>query len=365
MSVTFLSLKATYDELSSEIDEAVQRVLASGWYLLGEEIEAFEAEFAQYSGARHCVGVANGLDALHLSLRAMDIGPGDEVIVPSNTYIATWLAVTQCGATPVPVEPDAATYNIDPDRLKAALTPRTRAVLPVHLYGQPAAMAPILAFAQAHGLRVLADAAQAHGSRYRDEAIGGLGDVSSWSFYPGKNLGAYGDAGAITTNDAALADRVRRLRNYGSQIKYVHDEQGYNSRLDEIQAAVLRVKLRYLDRWNARRAAIASTYVAALADTGVVLPSVPLETASAWHLFVVQHPRRDEFQAALTARGVQTLIHYPTPPHLQKAYAGMGLGAGSFPLAEALAGRVLSLPIGPHLSDEDQARVIDAVRAVA
>lgn len=365
MSVTFLSLKATYDELASEIDEAVRRVLSSGWYLLGAEIEAFEAEFAQYTGARHCVGLANGLDALHLSLRAMDIGPGDEVIVPSNTYIATWLGVSQCGATPVPVEPCADTYNLDPKRLEAALTPRTRAVLPVHLYGQPADMGSILAFARAHDLRVLADAAQAHGSRYRDEAIGGLGDVSSWSFYPGKNLGAYGDAGAITTNDAALAERVRRLRNYGSHVKYVHDEQGWNSRLDEIQAAVLRVKLRHLDVWNARRKDIAQAYLAALKDCDLTLPEVLPHATPAWHLFVVSHPRRDAFQRALQARGVHTLIHYPVPPHLQKAYETLGLGAGSFPMAESMARSVLSLPIGPHLDADDQAIVIEAVQSLS
>jgi dTDP-4-amino-4,6-dideoxygalactose transaminase len=232
--------------------------LASGYYIGGPEVEAFEAEYAKYCGATHCVGVANGLDALHLALRAMDVGPGDEVIVPSNTYIATWLAVSQCGATPVPVEPDARTYNIDPALIEAAITPRTKVILPVHLYGQPADMDPILAIARKHGLRVLEDGAQAHGARYKGQRLGAHGDAVAWSFYPGKNLGAMGDGGAVTTNDAQLADRIRVLRNYGSRVKYVNEVQGTNSRLDPLQAAILRVKLAHLDEWNARRRAIAA-----------------------------------------------------------------------------------------------------------
>ena len=361
MAIPFLDLKATYLELKDEIDAAVSRVLASGWYLIGGELEAFEAEFAAYTGARHCIGVANGLDALHLALRAMDIGPGDEVLVPSNTYIATWLAVSQCGATPVPVEPDERTYNMDPRRIEDAITPRTRAILPVHLYGQPADMAPILACAKKRGLKVLSDGAQAHGARYRNAAIGGLGDATAWSFYPGKNLGAYGDAGAVTTDDPELAARLRVLRNYGSRVKYVNDVQGYNSRLDEMQAAILRVKLRHMDTWNARRADVAARYQAALSQSPLILPTVIPETTPVWHLYVVRHPQRDALQRELQALGVQTLIHYPIPPHRQQAYAELGLAAGSFPLAAAMAASVLSLPLGPHLSSDEQAAVIDAV----
>ena len=250
----------SYRELKPEIDAAVSRVLESGWYILGPEVEAFEAEWAAYCDAKHAVGLANGLDALTLALRALDIGPGDEVIVPSNTYIATWLAVSGVGATPVPVEPDEATHNIDPARIEAAITSRTRALLPVHLYGQPADMDPILDIAKRHGLRVIEDAAQAHGARYKGKRIGAHGDIVCWSFYPGKNLGALGDAGAITTNDTALAERVALLRNYGSRQKYVNEEAGVNSRLDPIQAAVLRVKLGVLDEWTERRRAVATAY---------------------------------------------------------------------------------------------------------
>ncbi|CAH1386233.1 DegT/DnrJ/EryC1/StrS family aminotransferase [Candidatus Nitrotoga sp. M5] len=360
-NVHFLDLGATYHELKSEIDAAVARVLESGWYLLGAELEAFEAEYAAYTGAHYCIGVGNGLEALHLTLRAMDIGPGDEVLVPSNTYIATWLAVSQTGATPVPVEPDEYTYNIDPQRLEEAITPRTRAILPVHLYGQPANMAPILACAKMHGLKVLADGAQAHGARYHGAAIGGLGDATAWSFYPGKNLGAFGDAGAVTTDDQVLAERIRILRNYGSRVKYVNEVQGYNSRLDEMQAAVLRVKLRHMDTWNARRVHVAATYKAALAECALLLPVVPPEITPVWHLYVVRHPQRETLQRDLQTRGIQTLIHYPIPPHRQTAYADLGWPAGSFPVAESMADSVLSLPIGPHLSAAQQGQVIEAI----
>jgi dTDP-4-amino-4,6-dideoxygalactose transaminase len=362
MSIAFLDLKATYLELKEEIDEAVGRVLASGWYLLGGELEAFEAEYAAYCGARHCVGVANGLEALHLSLRAMGIGAGDEVLVPSNTYVATWLAISQCGAVPVPVEPDERTYNLDPRRIEEVVTPRTRAIVPVHLYGQPADMEPILAAANRHHLKLLTDGAQAHGARYRNAPIGGLGDATAWSFYPGKNLGAYGDAGAVTTNDASLAERIRILRNYGSRVKYINDVQGYNSRLDEIQAAILRIKLRRLDMWNVRRVALAANYQIELADCGLDLPlSVP-DIDSVWHLYVVRSPNRDELQRRLSENGVQTLIHYPIPPHRQKAYVGLKINHDALPIANRLANEVLSLPIGPHLSRENQATIIRAVR---
>jgi dTDP-4-amino-4,6-dideoxygalactose transaminase len=259
MNIPFLNLSAAYRELKEEIDAVVFRSMASGHYIGGQEVESFENDFSTYCCAAHAVGVANGLDALHLALRAMDVGPSDEVIVPSNTYIATWLAVSQCGATPVPVEPDARTYNIDPARIEAAITPRTKVILPVHLYGQPADMDTILAIARKHGLRVLEDGAQAHGARYKGQRLGAHGDAVAWSFYPGKNLGAMGDGGAVTTNDPQVAERIRMLRNYGSRVKYVNEVQGYNSRLDPLQAAILRVKLVHLEEWNARRGAIASS----------------------------------------------------------------------------------------------------------
>jgi dTDP-4-amino-4,6-dideoxygalactose transaminase len=363
VSVPFLDLKSATEELRGEINEAVGRVVSSGWYIGGEEVERFEAGFGAYCGAAHCVGVGNGLDALHLALLAMDIGPGDEVIVPSNTFIATWLAVSMAGATPVPVEPDPATHNIDPARIEAALTRRTRAIIPTHLYGQPADLDPILALARGHGLKVIEDAAQAHGARYRGRPLGGHGDAVAWSFYPGKNLGALGDAGAVTTNDAALAARIRTIANYGSRAKYVHEVSGVNSRLDPIQAAVLGVKLRHLDEWNERRRRIAARYLDALHGTGLGLPAVPNWAEPVWHLFVIRTQDRARFQAALGAAGVHTQIHYPTPPHLQGAYADMGLGAGSFPIAERLAGAVISLPIGPHLGEEQVGAVIAAVRA--
>ena len=361
--IPFLDLKAPHVELRAEIEVAIARVLDSGWYILGPEVEAFEAEFAGYCEAAHCVGVANGLDALHLALRAMGVGPGDEVIVPSNTYIATWLAVSQCGAVPVPVEPDEATHNIDPALIEAAITPRTKVILPVHLYGQPADMDPILAIARKHGLGVLEDGAQAHGARYKGRRIGGHGDAVAWSFYPGKNLGALGDGGAVTTNDPELAERLRVLRNYGSRVKYVNDVQGYNSRLDPLQAAVLRVKLSHLDAWNARRQGVAGEYLEGLRDSGIVLPRVPEWAESVWHLFVVRHPQRDALQTRLSEAGVGSLIHYPIPPHRQQAYAALDMAGGAFPLANQLAEGVLSLPMGPQLSTSDVARVIEAVRA--
>ena len=363
MNIPFLDLGAAYLELKSEIDAAVARSLASGWYIGGPEVEQFEEDYARYCGAAHAVGVANGLDALHLALRAMDVGPGDEVIVPSNTYIATWLAVSQCGATPVPVEPDARTYNIDPALIEAAITPRTKVILPVHLYGQPANMDEILAIARKHGLRVLEDGAQAHGARYKGERLGAHGDAVAWSFYPGKNLGAMGDGGAVTTDDAQLAERIRVLRNYGSREKYVNEVQGYNSRLDSLQAAILSVKLAHLDEWNARRSAVAECYRQNLAGCGLTLPYVPGWAEPVWHLYVVQHPQRDALQKALAVSGVGTLIHYPIPPHQQQAYAANGFAGDAFPIASRMANEVLSLPMGPHLGFEDQDQVIAALTA--
>lgn len=362
--VPFLDVQETYSELRDEIDAAIKRVLESGWYILGAEVEAFEGEFATYCEAKHCVGVANGLDALHLALLALGVGAGDEVIVPSNTYIATWLAVSQCGATPISVEPDAATYNIDPARIEAAITPRTKVILPVHLYGQPADMDLILAIARKHGLKVLEDGAQAHGARYKGKRLGAHGDVVAWSFYPGKNLGAFGDGGAITTNDAVIAERIRVLRNYGSRVKYVNDVRGFNSRLDPIQAAALRVKLKVLDTWNARRSEIASCYQVGLANIGLTLPFVPEWAEPAWHLYVVQHPQRDALQKKLGEAGISTLIHYPIPPHQQQAYAAAGFIQGQFPIAEFIANQCLSLPIGPHLQPNDVRFVISKLHQI-
>ncbi len=363
--VPFLDLKAAYQELKIEIDSAVLRSMESGWYIGGSDVEAFEAAYAEYCGASFCVGVGNGLDALHLALRAFGVGPGDEVIVPSNTYIATWLAVSYTGAKPVPVEPDERTYNLNPALIEAAITPQTRAIIPVHLYGLPADLDPILILARQFGLYVLEDAAQAHGARYKGQRIGSHGDAVAWSFYPGKNLGAMGDAGAVTTNSPEIAEKIRMLRNYGSKIKYVNEITGYNSRLDPIQAATLKVKLPFLDEWNARRRKIAAFYLKELANTGLVLPNVPDWAEPVWHLFVIRSPERDHLQKYLESSGIGTLIHYPIPPHLQRAYAEMRLPEGSLPISEAIHREVLSLPIGPHLSMEQAGLVVEAVQSFA
>lgn len=358
MNVPFLDVGAAYRELKLEIDAAVMRVLNSGWYILGPEVDAFETEWAAYCEANQAVGLANGLDALTLALRALDVGPGDEVIVPSNTYIATWLAVSAVGATPVPVEPDPATHNIDPSQIEAAITPATKVLLPVHLYGQPVDLDPILEIAGKHELRVVEDAAQAHGARYKGRRIGGHGDIVCWSFYPGKNLGGLGDGGAVTTNSADLADRIRLLRNYGSREKYINEEQGVNSRLDPVQAAVLRVKLRHLDEWTERRRKIASVYSAGLKDSDLILPYVPEWADPVWHLYVVRSLKRDALQERFHEAEVGTVIHYPIPPHMQAAFARLGLSNDALPLARQLAGEVISLPIGPQLSLADQEAVI-------
>ena len=361
--ISFLDVHATYLELQAEINAAIARVLNSGWYILGEEVEAFEREYAASIGAAHCVGVANGLDALALALRAVGVGPGDEVIVPSNTYIASWLAVTQVGAVPVPVEPDPATHCLDPDRVEAAITVRTRALMPVHLYGHPADMRSLLEIARVRGLRIVEDAAQAHGAALDGARIGAHGDAAAWSFYPGKNLGAYGDAGAVTTDDAEIARAVSVLRNYGSSTKYVNEVQGVNSRLDPIQAAILRAKLPVLSSWNERRGCIAALYADGLAGLPIGLPTIAPGATHAWHLYVVTHPHRPELQVRLREAGIETLIHYPIPPFQQRAYAHYEARAGEWPLAARLAGEVLSLPIGPHLAREDAVAVVQAVRA--
>ncbi len=363
MNVPFLDLAVPHSAIRAELDAAIAGVLDSSVYVGGHEVESFEAEFAQFAGAPHAVGVANGLEALQLALLACEVGPGDEVLVPSHTFIASWLAVTHCGGIPIPVEPEPGGFNIDPAGLEAAITARTRAIMPVHLYGAPANMDRILAVAGDHRLRVVVDAAQAHGARYRGTSVGGIGDAVAWSFYPGKNLGALGDAGAVTTCDAAIAARLQALRNYGSPVRYRHDLQGYNSRLDALQAAVLRVKLRRLPVWNARRSEIAARYLDGLRGIeGVTLPAVAPDTEPVWHLFVVRTSQRDRLQQLLGARGVYTQVHYPVPCHQQLAYAPP---VRELPYAQALSSEVLSLPIGPHLSDAQVAYCIQVVRECA
>jgi len=358
--VPFLDLRRIHREIREPLEAAFHRVLDSGCFIMGTELEAFEAEFARYCGVKHCIGVGNGLDALHLLLRAYGIGPEDEVLVPANTFIATWLAVSQCGAIPVPVEPCSETHNINPDILAAAITPRTKAIIPVHLYGQPANMDPINAIARRHGLIVIEDAAQAQGAKYKGKCTGSLGNAAATSFYPGKNLGALGDGGAVLTNDPLIANKVRLLRNYGSRIKYQHQDIGYNTRLDEMQAAFLRIKLALLDDWNARRRALALIYTAQLQNTGLKLPWIPDWADPVWHLYVIRCQRRDALRAHLEKNGVSTVIHYPVPPHLQTCYANYS--GYHLPLTENLANEVLSLPISPFLTEQEVIHVAEAVR---
>jgi dTDP-3-amino-3,4,6-trideoxy-alpha-D-glucose transaminase len=364
VTVPFLDVRAATLELEAPVLEAIERVVRGGWYVLGQETVAFEREFATFTEAKHAVGVGNGLDAIALALRALGIGPGDEVIVPSNTFIATWIAIAHTGAHPVGVEPIVGQWNLDPARVEDAITPRTRALVPVHLFGQPADLAELLSVAKEHGLAVVEDAAQAHGARYDGRRIGAHGDAVAWSFYPGKNLGALGDGGAVTTDDPGVAARVRSLANYGSSQKYVHDLLGANSRLDEIQSAVLRIKLRHLETWNARRRSIAQRYAEELAGIpGLRLPSLTPGREHVWHVYVVDHAARDELQKHLASRGIQTLVHYPIPPHLSGAFAPLQLSEGTFPITEQAARTHLSLPIGPHMSEEDVSRVISACRS--
>lgn len=366
MTVPFLELRDSYDELATEIGQAVERVLSSGWYIGGPEVARFEQEWSAYCGADHCVGLGNGLEALALSLRVLGIGRGDEVIVPSNTYIATWLAVSMAGASVVPVEPNPLTYCIEAEAIEAAITSRTRCIMPVHLYGHPCAMDDVVELAHKRELTIVEDAAQAHGATVDGKKIGAHGDLVAWSFYPTKNLGALGDAGAVTTNRGDLADKIRLLGNYGSKAKNVHETKGFNSRLDPIQAAILTVKLAHLDDWNERRRRIASLYAERLGQSGLTLPHVANWAEPVWHLYVVQAANRENLSARLAEAGMQTLVHYPTPPHLQHAYADLGKQQGAFPVAERLADTVLSLPIGPQLSLDEAEQVaaaaIDALR---
>jgi dTDP-4-amino-4,6-dideoxygalactose transaminase len=361
--IPFLDVKATYNELQSEIEAAIFRVLNSGQYVSGPEVEAFEIEWANYCEASFAVGVANGLDALRLALCAMNVGPGDEVIVPAHTFIATWLAVSQVGARPVPVEPADGTYSIDPFGIEKVITQKTKVILPVHLYGEPVDIDPILDIAKRYNLRVLEDAAQAHGARYKGRRIGSHGDAVAWSFYPGKNLGAFGDGGAVTTNDQTLAERIRLLGNYGSRVKYVYDERGVNSRLDPIQAVILREKLKHLDKWNERRVRISEIYIDELRNSLLTTPTAPTWSNPVWHLFVVQAKERDKLAQVLEVAGIGSLVHYPIPPHLQHAYKDLHFKSSSFKRTELLAKEVISLPIGPHMSSDQVEHVCKICKA--
>lgn len=365
LRVPFLDLKAINARERDALIAAFTRVLDSGWYVLGEEVAAFEREYAQYCGTQFAIGVSNGLDALTLTLRAYrELGrlqPGDEVVVPANTYIATILAISENGLTPVLVEPDLATCNLDATLIEAALTARTKAILPVHLYGQTADMTAINVVARKHGLLVIEDSAQAHGARHAGVCAGALGDASGHSFFPSKNFGALGDAGAVTTNDEKLADVLRALRNYGSREKYVNDHLGVNSRLDELQAALLRVKLQRINADNTRRRALAQRYLAGIRHPVITLPVVAPGNEAVWHVFVVRAPDRAGLQQHLQQQGIGTLIHYPIPPHRQRAYAGWN--QRSYPLTERIHAEVLSLPISPVLSDADADTVIAACNA--
>jgi len=339
--------------INKELKEATNRVIDSNWYISGKEVENFEREFANYLGVKYCIGVGNGLEALHIILRAYGIGNGDEVIIPSNTYIATALAVSYAGAVPIMVESDERTYNINPDLIEEKITKKTKAIMPVHLYGQACDMDPINEIAKKYNLKVIVDSAQAHGATYKGRKCGTLGDASGFSFYPTKNLGALGDAGAVTTNDKELAEKIRALRNYGSEKHYYNKYMGFNSRLDEMQAAILRVKLKHLEEFNLERKMIAQLYLNDLQDTDLILPYVSEWTEPVWHQFVIRSKKRDKLQQHLKSKGIKTLIHYPLPIHLQEAYKDLGYKKGNFPIAEKMANEVLSLPMYPYLSEKN------------
>ena len=362
IKVPFIDVVATYRELKSEIDKAIQRVLDSGWYILGNEVEAFENEFAMYCGIKYCIGVSSGLDALHLVLRAWGISEGDEVIVPAHTFIATWLAVSHTGATPIPVDIDKRTYNIDPNLIEQAITSKTKVIIPVHLYGQPADMDSVNEIAQKYELKVLEDAAQAHGAKCKGKKCGSLGDAAGFSFYPVKNLGAFGDGGAVTTDDRNLAEEIKKLRNYGSKEKYFHNELGFNNRLDEIQAAILRVKLRYLDERNEKRKYFANYYFSNLYKIkGLIMPYVPDWADPVWHLFVIRTENRDRLQKYLNENGVQVMIHYPVSPHEQMVYKGWS--RVRLPITKKINQEVLSLPLSHVLNKKEIMRVVDLINS--
>ncbi len=363
MNVPFVSFRPLEKELKNELTAAFDRVFANSWYIEGTEDAAFERNFAKFCHVNHCIGTGNGLDALMLALKALDIGKGDEVIVPSNTFIATALAVTYTGATPVFVEPDIRTFNIDPQKIEEKITAKTKAIMPVHLYGQPCDMAPITEIARRHQLYTVEDCAQAHGATYKGQCVGSFGDAAGFSFYPGKNLGALGDAGAAVTNDEVLAKKIRALGNYGSDYKYHHIYQGSNSRLDEMQAAFLSAKLPHLDKMNAERRRIAQCYLDGIRNENVILPYVIPEVEPVWHIFAVRCPRRDALEKYLNEKGIGTNKHYPIPMHLQKCYAGLGIPQGALPIAEEISATELSLPMYYGMTNAEIAYVIDAVNS--
>jgi dTDP-4-amino-4,6-dideoxygalactose transaminase len=364
MPIPFLSFEHMNREIKPEIMTAFEQFFDKSWYILGTAVKDFEAAYAQFNQTRAAVGVSNGLDALHIALKCAGIGAGDEVLVPSNTYIATFLAVSYVGATPVPVEPDIHTYNINPDLLEAAITPKTKAIIPVHLYGQACNMTAIMAIAEKHGLKVIEDNAQAHGATWNNQLTGSFGHMNATSFYPGKNLGALGDAGAVTTNDEVLAEKAKVLRNYGSQKKYYNEEIGFNMRLDECQAAFLSVKLKRINEWTALRQQVAAWYNEYLKDcTAVVTPATDPAATHVYHLYVIRTTQRDALQKQLAEQGIGTLIHYPVPPHLQEAYQNLGYTAGQFPIAEELAQTCLSLPMWPGMTKEMVLEVTTQIRS--
>jgi dTDP-4-amino-4,6-dideoxygalactose transaminase len=363
MKIPFLNFDPMHRAIQTEMAETFQRVYNSNWLILGQEVKNFEAAYARMNQVQHTIGVSNGLDALFLSLKACDIGPGDEVIVPSNTYIATVLAVSYAGAKPVLVEPRSDTYNLNPDLIERAITPHTKAIMPVHLYGQACEMEAIMQIANQHGLKVIEDNAQAHLATFNGKLTGSWGHANGTSFYPGKNLGALGDAGAVTTNSDELADKIRVLRNYGSRVKYENEVIGYNMRLDELQAAFLSTKLNHLHEWTVQRQQIAAWYHQALQGIGdLILPVTCPNATHVYHLYVIRTNRRDALQQHLTAHEIGTLIHYPIPPHLQQAYRYMGWHKGAFPLAEELAATCLSLPMWPGMTSEHVAQIADVIR---
>lgn len=363
MKIPFVSFLPMEKELDTEIRSAFDRVFSRSWYIEGAEDEAFERAFAEYCGTKCCVGVGNGLDALMLTLKALEIGENDEVIVPSNTYIATALAVTYVGAKPVFAEPNIRTFNIDPNRIEAAITEKTKAIMPVHLYGQACDMDPIMEIARKHGLKIVEDCAQAHGATYKGQKVGTFGDAAGFSFYPGKNLGALGDAGAVVTNDKELADKVRALGNYGSDYKYHHIYKGHNSRLDELQAAFLSAKLPLLDKMNAERRRIANRYLTEINNTNVILPFVSDDCVPVWHIFGIRCERRDELEKHLNHSGIGTNKHYPIPMHLQECYRDLGFREGDFPIAEEISRTELSVPMYYGMTENEIQTVIEAVNS--
>ena len=363
MSIPFLNLETGHRRVKSELRKAFENVLENNWFVLGKSVGAFETQYAEFNNVRFAIGVSNGLDALHLALKSLGIGPGDEVIVPSNTYIATLLAVSYVGAKPVLVEPDISTYNIDTKKIEHAITPKTKAIMPVHLYGQACEMEAIMALAQKHNLFVVEDNAQAHGAAFNGRLTGSWGHVNGTSFYPGKNLGALGDGGAVTTNDGEIAQKINILHNYGSQVIYHNEVIGFNMRLDELQAAFLSVKLKHLNDWTTERQQIANWYAKALAGVGdLILPETHSQATHVYHLYVIRTKYRDALQEHLTYNGIGTLIHYPIPPHLQKAYVQLNFKKGDFPIAEELASTCLSLPIWPGMTGENIAEVAKCIK---